>query len=282
MRILITGSSGQLGAEIARQLSAQHDIIGIDRVEGVWTHHRVNIVDREAVRRLMEGIDAVIHIASLHAPDLATESAQAFIDVNITGTLNLLEAAKEKRVRRFVYTSTTSLYGLALIPDAQAVWVTEELTPQPRDIYDITKRAAEDLCQHFAGEYGLSTICLRTARFFPEAVPLMAFYRFYRGVDVRDVARAHVLAVTYQEILFDVFNISAQSPFKQSDLPALLHDAPAVLRSKVPEALSFFTQQGWALPKSIDRVHVIERARRQLGYQPRYSFQEYLRTCKRV
>src|SRR6516164_7699211 len=103
MRILITGSSGQLGAEIARQLSAQHDIIGIDRVEGVWTHHRVNIVDREAVRRLMEGIDAVIHIASLHAPDLATESAQAFIDVNITGTLNLLEAAKEKRVRRFVY-----------------------------------------------------------------------------------------------------------------------------------------------------------------------------------
>ncbi len=274
MRILITGSSGQLGAEIARQLSAQHDLIGIDLVEGVWTHHLVNIVDREAVRNRMKGIDAVIHIASLHAPHLATESSQAFIDVNLTGMLNLLEAATDEKIRRFVYTSTTSLYGFALIPDAQAVWVTEELIPQPRDMYDITKRAAEDLCQHFARAYGLPTICLRTARFFPQAVPLVAFYRLYRGVDVRDVASAHVLAVTNQEILFDVFNISAQSPFEPSDLPALLHDAPSVLRSKVPEALSFFTQQGWTLPRSIDRVYVIERARHLLGYQPRYNFQE--------
>ena len=274
MRILITGSSGQLGTEIARQLSAQHDIIGIDRVEGVWTHHRVNIVDREAVRSLMKGIDAVIHIASLHAPHLATESLQAFIDVNLTGTLNLLEAATDEGIRRFVYTSTTSLYGFALVPDTQAVWVTEELMPQPRDMYDITKRAAEDLCQQFARASGLPTICLRTSRFFPEAVPLMAFYRLYRGVDVRDVASAHVLAVTNQEILFDVFNISAQSPFEPSDLPALLHDAPSVLRRKIPEALPFFTQQGWTLPRSIDRVYVIERARHQLGYQPKHNFQD--------
>lgn len=274
MRVLITGSSGQLGAEIAQQLSSHHDIIGIDLVEGVWTHHLVNIVDREAVRNLMKGIDAVIHIASLHAPHLATKSSQAFIDVNLTGMLNLLEAATDEKIRRFVYTSTTSLYGFVLIPDAQAVWVTEELIPQPRDMYDITKRAAEDLGQHFARAYGLPTICLRTARFFPEAVPLTAFYRLYRGVDVRDVASAHVLAVTNQEILFDVFNISAQSPFEPSDLPALWHDAPSVLKRKVPEALPFFTQQGWTLPRSIDRVYVIERARQLLGYQPRYNFQE--------
>lgn len=274
MRILITGSSGQLGAEIARQLSAQHDLIGIDWVEGVWTHHRVNIVDRGAMRSLMKGIDAVIHSASLHAPHLATESSQAFIDVNLTGTLNLLEAATDEGVRRFVYTSTTSLYGFALIPNGQAVWVTEALTPQPRDMYDITKRAAEDLCQHFARTYGLPTICLRTSRFFPEAVPLMAFYRLYRGVDVQDAASAHVLAVINQEILFDIFNISAQSPFEPGDLPALLHDAPSVIESKIPEALSFFTRQGWTLPRSIDRVYIIERARRQLGYQPRYNFRE--------
>src|SRR5579872_2531941 len=213
MRILITGSSGQLGVEIARQLSSQHDIIGIDLVEGGWTRHRANIVDREVVRSLMKGIDAVIHIASLHAPHLATVSKQAFIDVNVTGLLNMLEAAADEGVRRFVYTSTTSLYGFALVPHEQAVWVTEELIPQPRDIYDITKRAAEELCQHFAREHGLPTICLRTSRFFPESPPLMALYRLSRGVDVRDAAMAHVLAVTNQEILFDVFNISAQSPF---------------------------------------------------------------------
>jgi UDP-glucose 4-epimerase len=280
MRILITGSSGQLGAEIAQQLSSHHTIIGMDLREGAWTHHHINIVDPVAVRALMNGVDAVIHVACLHAPHLATVSKQAFIDVNITGTLNLLEAAAEAGVRRFVYTSTTSLYGFALIPHQQAVWVTEDLPPQPRDMYDITKRTAEELCQHFAREYGLPTICLRASRFFPEAVPLMAFYRLYRGVDVRDVARAHVLAVTNQEIHFDVFNISAQSPFEQSDLPALLRDAPLVLRSKAREVLSFFTQQGWTLPGSIDRVYVIERARRQLGYQPRYNCQEYLRTFK--
>jgi nucleoside-diphosphate-sugar epimerase len=278
MRILITGSSGQLGAEVARQLSSQHDIIGIDLQPGPWTHHCINIVDREAVGAVMKGIDAVIHVASLHAPHLASYSKYSFIDVNMTGTLNVLEAATQRGVRRFVYTSTTSLYGFAMIPREQAVWVTEDLTPQPRDMYDITKRAAEELCQLFARDYGLPTICLRTSRFFPEPAPLMALYRLYRGVDVRDAARAHVLAVTDQDILFDVFNISAQSPFEQGDLPALLRDAPSVLQSKAPEALSFFMQQGWAVPQSIDRVYVIERARRELGYQPGYNYQEYLRS----
>jgi len=196
----------------------------------------------------------------------------------MTGTLNVLEAATQRGVRRFVYTSTTSLYGFAMIPREQAVWLTVELTPQPRDMYDITKRAAEELCQLFARDYGLPTICLRTSRFFPEPAPLMALYRLYRGVDVRDAARAHVLAVTDQDILFDVFNISAQSPFEQGDLPALLLDAPSVLQSRAPEVLSFFMQQGWAVPQSIDRVYVIERARRELGYQPRYNYQEYLRS----
>ena len=106
-------------------------------------------------------------------------------------------------------------------------------------MYDILRGAAEDLCQHFARADGLPTICLRTSRFFPEAVPLMAFYRLYRGVDVRDVARAHVLAVTNQEILFDIFNISAQSPFEPGDLPALLHDAPADSGTRFPKRSPF-------------------------------------------
>jgi UDP-glucose 4-epimerase len=277
MHILLTGSSGQLGTEVARQLSSQHDIIGIDTVEGIWTNHHVSIVDRAAVRRLMKGIDAVIHIASLHTPDLASRSKQAFIDVNIMGTLNLLEAAADTGVGRFVYTSTTSLYGFALVPRQQAVWVTEELTPQPRDMYDVTKKAAEDLCQLFALNHGLPTICLRTSRFFSQPAHLIALYRLYRGLDVRDAAKAHVLAVANKDIPFDVLNISAQSPFEQSDLPALLYDAPSVLRSKAPEILSFFTRQGWTVPQSIDRVYVIERAHRRLGYQPRHNYQEYLR-----
>lgn len=276
MRILITGSSGQLGSELARQLSSQYQAIGVDIVPGEWTQHLVSITDRDAVDAIMKDVDAVVHIASLHARHLREHSKQSFIDTNITGTLNLLEAAVRSRVQRFVYTSTTSLYGFAMVPRNQAVWVTEKLTPRPRDIYDITKLAAEELCQHFALSMGLPTICLRTSRFFPEPSELLALYRLYRGLDVRDTATAHILAVTNQDIAFDVFNISARSPFQKSDMPALLRDAATVLRNRVPEVEYLFAQRGWSLPTSIDRVYDIEKAARYLGYRPVHNFKEYM------
>ena len=276
MRILITGSSGQLGAELAHQLSQIYEIVGVDVIAGAWTQHLMSIVDQDVVDALVKDCDAIIHIASLHARHLSTHSRQTFIDTNITGTLTLLEAAVRYRIRRFVYTSTTSLYGFALVPRDRAVWVTEALAPLPRDIYDITKITAEELCRHFALNMGLPTICLRTARFFHEAPELMALYRLYRGVDVRDVAAAHVLAVTNQDMLFEVFNIAAHSPFRESDMPALLQDAVSVLQERVPEAVSFFAQRGWKLPAGIDRVYVIEKAIRQLRYQPVYTFQKYI------
>src|SRR5258706_13564821 len=276
MRFLIPGSSGQLGTQIARHLSKKNKIIGINVIPGPWTQHIINITDRPAVDALMNNIDAVIHIASLHAPHLSNYSKQAFIDTNITGTLILLEAAARYHIRRFVYTSTTSLYGFTLVPRDQSVWVTEELRPQPRDMYDITKITAEELCRHFAFAEGLPIICLRTARFFPEPPELMAIYRLYRGVDVRDVAAAHVLAVTNQDIQFDVFNIAAHSPFQESDMPALLQDTTSVLQYRVPEAVRFFARRGWSLPTSIDRVYVIEKAMQQLNYQPVYNFSRYI------
>lgn len=276
MRILITGSSGQLGAELARHLSQRYEVVGIDVTAGAWTQHLMSITDQDAVDALMKNIDAVIHIASLHARHLSTSSKQAFIDTNIAGTLTLLEAAVRYSIRRFVYTSTTSLYGFAMVPRDQAVWVTEALAPRPRDIYDITKITAEELCRHFALSMGLPTICLRTARFFSESPELMALYRLYRGVDVRDVAAAHVLAVTNQDLLFEVFNIAAHSPFRESDMPALLQDAVSVFQERVPEAVPFFAQHGWKLPTSIDRVYVIEKAIQRLRDQPVYSFQKYI------
>ncbi len=275
MRILITGSSGQLGAEIARQLPQRYEFIGVDVIPGEWTHHIMSITDQDAVDTIMKDIDAIIHIASLHARHLAEYSKQSFIDTNISGTLTLLEAAVRYGVKRFVYTSTTSLYGFAMVPRDRAVWVTEALTPQPRDIYDITKIAAEELCRHFALTMGLPTICLRTARFFPEPPELMALYRLYRGVDVRDAAAAHMLAVTNQDILFDVFNIAAHSPFRESDTPALLRDAASVLQSRASEAVQYFAQHGWSLPTSIDRVYVIEKAIQQLRYQPAFNYAWY-------
>ncbi len=276
MRALVTGSSGHLGAAIAEQLSRSHEPIGIDLVPGKWTKRVMSIVDRAAVFQIVREVDAILHTASLHQPHVATHSRQVFVDTNITGTLNLLEAAIQSGVQRFVYSSTTSLYGEAMVPNEEAVWVTEELVPRPRDIYDITKIAAEELCRNIALNIGMSTLCLRVSRFFAETSRLQALYRLYRGVDVRDAAAAHVLALTVQDIPFDIMNISARSPFRKSDLPMLLRNAPAVLRERVPDVVETFARHNWELPTSIDRVYVIEKAERLLGYRPIYGIDEFI------
>jgi nucleoside-diphosphate-sugar epimerase len=277
VRILVTGGSGQLGAEIARQLTSTETVIGLDVLPGEWTTQVGDITDAGLIADLMRDVDVVIHTASLHAPHVGQRSMQDFIDTNITGTLRLLEAASAAHVRRFVYTSTTSVYGYSLVPDAhEAVWVTEDLTPRPRDIYDITKLAAEEVCRLFAQDRDLPIICLRISRFFEQAPDLMAAYRLYRGADVRDIAAAHVLAARNQDIEFDIFTISARSPFQREDTRELLTSAPAVIRRNYPDAEDVFRAQGWALPASIDRVYVMEKAERLLGYSPRHNFADLL------
>jgi nucleoside-diphosphate-sugar epimerase len=277
MRVLETGSSGQLGAEVARRLASTATVIGLDMRPGEWTTHVGDVADADLLADLLRGVDVVIHIASLHAPHVGQRSPQDFIDTNITGTLRLLETASAAAVRRFVYTSTTSVYGYALVPDDQeAVWVTEELTPRPRDIYDITKLAAEELCRLFARDHNLPTICLRVSRFFAQAPEVMAGYRLYRGADVRDIAAAHVLAARNEDIAFDIFTISSRTLFRREDTPELLTNAPAVIRRYYPDAEAVFRAHGWTLPARIDRVYVTEKAERLLGYAPRQNFAELL------
>jgi UDP-glucose 4-epimerase len=276
MRILITGSSGRIGAAIAEQLSANHEVTGIDVAPGKWTQHLMSIEDRDAVFRRVRGVNSIIHTASLHHPQLTTHSRQSFVSTNITGTLNMLEAAVQAGVQRFVYTSTTSVYGFAMVPHEEAVWVTENLAPQPRDIYDTTKITAEELCRNIAASTGMPTICLRVSRFFAQSPELQALYRLYRGVDVRDAARSHILALANHDTTFDIFNISARTPFLKSDLPLLLHDPVSVLQKRAPQVIEAFAQRQWKLPTRIDRVYVTEKAEQHLGYQPRYGFDEYL------
>lgn len=125
---------------------------------------------------------------------------------------------------------------------------------------------------------GLPAICLRVARFFPQPVPL---HVLYRGVDMRDAAAAHALAVTNRDILFGVFNIATRSPFLEGDVRTLRRDAVAVLRERAPGIIDLFAQRGYKLPTSIDRVCVIARAQRSLGYRPRHNFDEHLQeTCQ--
>ncbi|WP_336835621.1 NAD(P)-dependent oxidoreductase [Sphingobacterium siyangense] len=140
MRILVTGSSGKLGSVTVQNLRrAGHDVTGVDLLESDTTDQLLDVKRAESVTEFTRGYDAIIHAAALHGRHMDLNySRQSFIDTNITGTLNLLNACVKNGIKRFLFTSTTSIYGNALVDAEKAVWVTEELIVQPRDIYDIT------------------------------------------------------------------------------------------------------------------------------------------------
>lgn len=298
MKILVTGSSGHLGEALMRRLRhSTHDAVGIDVLASPFTHHAGSIADRAFVARCMRGVDAVLHTATLHKPHVATHSRQDFVDTNITGTLNLLEEAAAAGVGAFVFTSTTSAFGRALTPPpgAPAAWITEDVAPVPKNIYGVTKVAAEDLCALFQRQHGLPCIVLRTSRFFPEAddqkhvreryedVNAKVNEFLHRRVDVEDVVDAHLLAIERAAgIGFGRYIISASSPFGPEDLPALRTDAPSVVARHVPQFEAEYARRGWTMFPEIDRVYVNERARAELGWRPRHDFAaviDRLREC---
>jgi len=278
MRILVTGSSGQLGATISSMLSEEHSVLGVDLLPGKFTTHIGDITNRDFVFSVIKNAAIIIHTSSLHAPHLKTHSAEEFIETNFIGTLNLLKGSVENKVRRFIYSSTTSLYGHAMVSANEAVWVTEDLLPRPRDIYDVTKIAAEGLCEIFAHNHGLPCISLRVSRYFPEPDYLMSIYRLYRGVDVRDAATAHILAMEAEMKGYEVFNISALSPFSRDEAHDLFHDAASVLLRHFPKIDKLFAQRGWKLPERIDRVYSIDKAQKILNYRPKFNFDTFVKT----
>ena len=135
MRVLLTGSSGWLGRFLAPMLRAEgHSVVGLDAAPGVDTNVVGSVADRPLVERVFadRGINAVVHAAALHKPDIARHPAQAFVDVNVTGTLNLLELSATTRADRFVLTSTTSLMISQAIRDEASrlsVWLDEASGP---------------------------------------------------------------------------------------------------------------------------------------------------------
>lgn len=292
MRVLVTGSAGHLGEAMVRTLrDLGHEVLGLDILASPFTTRVGSIADRATVRECMRGVRRVFHSATLHKPHIATHKRQEFVETNIAGTLNLLEEAVSARVESFVYTSTTSVFGDALVPPAgaPAAWITEEVTPIPRNIYGVTKSAAEDLCQLFYRNHKLPCIVLRTSRFFPEEddnrqvresysdANAKANEYLYRRADIEDVVGAHLLAAKRAAAIgFRKYIISATTPFRREDLAELAVDAPCVIRRHVPEFEPEYRRRGWKMFPTIGRVYVNERARHELGWRPRYDFKHIL------
>ena len=289
MRVLVTGSAGHLGEGLVRTLrDRRHEVVGLDLVKSPFTTHIGSVSDHDFVRGCLRGMDVVIHAATLHKPHMATHSRRAFVEANIGGTLAVLEAALESRVSGVVFSSTTSAFGGALRPtDGEpAAWIDEDVDSVPRNIYGVTKKAAEDLCELFFRSRGLPCIVLRTARFFPEAdddpelrrqyddLNLKVNEYLYRRLDLADAVDAHILAaVRAPEIGFARYVVSATSPFQPQHLLQLRTDAPGVVRDLFPAYEQVYRPRGWRMLPGIDRVYVNHRARKELGWRPRFDFQ---------
>jgi nucleoside-diphosphate-sugar epimerase len=293
MKVLVTGSSGWLGRHLMPLLKrAGHEPLGLDMVRAECTDVIASVADRNAITALFakHRFDGVIHGGALHKPDIARYPQQAFIDVNVTGTLNLLEAAAQRPDTRFIFTSTTSLMISQKIRDerlGEAAWLDEEAGPlEPRNIYGVTKLAAEGLCRQHHLEHGLRVVILRTSRFFPEVddtltAPdgrnLKANEMLHRRATVRDMARAHLAAFEQAcDVKFGLYIVSAPTPFRRSQAGRLKNDAASVVREMFPDAGELYARIGWHLPKSIGRVYDGTRITRDLAFTYETSFGEVL------
>ena len=302
-KVLVTGSAGHLGEALMRAFRAtERPAAGLDIKSSAFTDYVGSIVDRALVKRCMRDVKTVIHTATLHKPHIATHAMRDFVETNIAGTLVLLEEAAAAGVECFLYTSTTSAFGDALSPTANepAAWITEDVTPIPKNIYGVTKLAAESLCELFFRKHRLPTLVLRTSRFFPEddddaairsryeTANLQANELLHRRTDIQDIVTAHLAAETRlrdagfrSDKGFRCYIISAQTPFQRSDCAQLRSSAAEVVQRLFPESAALYAARQWTLFPSMDRVYDSSRAIRELGWQPRYDFKHVLDCLKK-
>jgi UDP-glucose 4-epimerase len=287
MRVLVTGAGGNLGrAAVPALVEAGHfpvlfDFRPLDTdqefVEG-------DVRDRAALARVMEGVDAVVHAAALHGIHLQAWSAEDFWSINVTGTFNVYDAAREAGVSHVVLGSSMVVYGDIGAADEPWQAVTEESPLRPANLYGLTKVLSEDIARYSATSGAISTVALRLGMFVPETFERYGFRLLFGGVDDRDVAQSVVRALDHRPLDgFAAFDIMADSGLTADDLPRLSTDLPAVLDERWPGVASLVRDRGLDLDSLVwgRRLYPVDHARAALGYQPQYDFAAFLTALQR-
>ncbi|KFG82231.1 NAD dependent epimerase/dehydratase family protein [Metarhizium anisopliae] len=301
--VLVTGSSGHLGTALMLTLpSLGFNPVGIDILASETTQHVGSVSDRALVSGILQAnpIKHVLHTATLHKPHVESHTKEQFVETNITGTLVLLEEAARlgSQVESFVFFSTTSSFGLALspAPGSPAAWIDEAVVPVPKNIYGVTKVAAEDMCALVQRQTGMPVLVLRTSRFFPEEDDdgdrrramgddnLKVLELAYRRCDVEDIVSAAVCAMgRARDVKWAKYIISAPPPFsRDAETLARLDSRPGdVFRSVAPGVDEVFGARGWKHLARVDRVYDSGKAVRELGWRPKWTFVETMERLAR-
>ncbi len=304
---LITGGAGFIGSNISEELLRRGEKVRI--LDNFSTGKRENIdqilslLKKESildsnmelfegdirsyhiVREAVEGVDFVMHQAALPSVPRSVKDPITSNEVNVVGTLNILNAAKDTKVKRIVYASSSSVYGdLDILPK------TEDMLPKPQSPYAVTKLAGEKYCQVFTRLYGLETIILRYFNVFgprqdPNSLYSGVIQKFIKlikegkspiiygdGKQSRDftyisnVVDANLLAcqLTIEDLAGEVFNIAFG---KRITIIDLLNSINKLLKTNV--------QPQYADSRPGDVKHSlanIGKARQFLGYDPNIDF----------
>ncbi len=301
---LVTGGAGFIGSHIAEKLILNGHkvrvfdnlstgrIENLDPVEKKIDFIQEDIRDMDRLVQAMSGIDMVFHQAALPSVPRSIEEPRDCHEVNITGTLNVLLAARQAGVQRVIYAGSSSAYG-----DTPVLPKKEDMTPSPLSPYALAKLTGEYYCRVFSSVYGLETITLRYFNVFgprqnPESQYAAVIPKFIQAVlncekpavfgdggQTRDftyvgnVADANILAALAEKTSGNVVNVAAHI---QISLNQLLNTLENISRRKI--------HPRYEPPRPGDVRHSfadISRARQLLGYSPAVSFEEGLELTMR-
>jgi nucleoside-diphosphate-sugar epimerase len=300
-RILVTGCAGMIGSRAAALLlDAGREVVGVDDLNALndvgFKRHRLaelesragfafvraDVADRAALAAALPagGFDALINLAARAGVRASVENPWAYVDTNVTGTLNLLELCRARGIEKFVLASTSSVYGAS----GAALFREEDESSRPLSPYAATKKAAEALAYTYHALHGLDVSVLRYFTVYgPAGRPDMAMFRFVQRIRegraitvygdgsmsrdftfVDDVARGTLAAL--RPLGFEVMNLGGDHPYAVSEVIGAVERAlgrRARVEHKPPH------------PADVPRTAAsIEKARRLLDWSPRVRLAE--------
>lgn len=296
-RVAITGGAGFIGANLAKELAANNSVIIIDDLSAGKKENLTDLLGENVkfvegsisklplLKRLFRNIDFVFHQAAISSVPKSIENPLATNETNVTGTLNVLLAAKDSGVKKVIYASSTAVYG-----DTPTLSQKEEMMPNPQSPYAITKLIGEYYCQVFQAVYGLPTVSLRYFNVYgpkqdPNSEYAAVIPRFIRGiceekpliifgdgeqtrdfVFVTDVVRANILAA--ESDATGVFNIGQGRIVTISELARLIIH---IMNKDVG-----IIHQGTRMGDIRHSLADISKAR-LFGYEPQYDLERGLK-----
>jgi nucleoside-diphosphate-sugar epimerase len=281
MRVLVTGAGGTLGLALAPALAeAGHEPV-LQDIRRVETEHEFFLGDVRSpqdVHAAASGVDVIVHAAAIHGIHLGDHPPRDFYDLNLTGTLNVWEAAVETGARAVVFSSTMGVYKTHSAPGEGAA-LREDVPLRPGDVYGWTKLAGEELCQLYGRTHGIPSVGLRFGMFVPEPFFRYGMRLLYGGVDTHDVVRSvltSIDALTTGKLTWGAFNVESAVPFQEDDADQLARDPMPVLDKYYPGASELLRERGVDRLAPITTYYPMDTARQVLGFQPECNFDQWL------